>query len=259
MAIKTAEAALIVEATVRAITGFVNWAWGELDPNTGTIKPLSDGHWSQLSGSSWSSFRSFNINPRPIIWTSPVVDNQLVRYFTINIAAEYQGTISYLIHVSETGVFNGEETEYLIEEGNLNIPVFYGRYFHVTARVTGSELARMSIESSSKTYTIQINDVDSSTLDGTNTNRIIPLARPVSAIGDIKIAVKAAPSYPVNLYVSDTATSEVLIPVIKSKSNTTPSFALYGIDNDPRDGIVDITITAYPRQVIADGNIFAVE
>jgi len=46
-----------------------------------------------------------------------------------------------------------------------------------------------------------------------------------------------------------------LIPVIESKSNTTPTFALYGIDNDPRDGIVDIQITAMRQMVMFEGNI----
>jgi hypothetical protein len=59
--------------------------------------------------------------------------------------------------------------------------------------------------------------------------------------------------------VSDTATSEILIPVIKSKNTTTPTFALYGIDNDPRDGVVDITVTALPRQAMFRGNLVVLD
>jgi hypothetical protein len=59
--------------------------------------------------------------------------------------------------------------------------------------------------------------------------------------------------------VSDTANSEILIPVVKSKSSSAPSFALYGIDNDPRDGVVDITITALPRQAMFGGNLVVLE
>jgi hypothetical protein len=59
----------------------------------------------------------------------------------------------------------------------------------------------------------------------------------------------------VNLYVSDTATSQVLIPVVKSKG-ATPTFALYGIDNDARDGVVDISIKALPRQALIGGSLY---
>ena len=111
----------------------------------------------------------------------------------------------------------------------------------------------MRVTANTTVVEILIPNVDSSTLSGTNTNRVISLPAPVSLIKDIHIQVKAATSYPVNLYVSDTATSEILIPVVKSK--TTPSFALYGIDNDPRDGVVDITVKALPRQVMYGGNL----
>ena len=68
-----------------------------------------------------------------------------------------------------------------------------------------------------------------------------------------------ANNYAVNLYVSDTPTSKILIPVINSKSSSNPSFALYGIDNDPRDGIVDIKITALPRQAMFNGNLVVLD
>jgi hypothetical protein len=51
----------------------------------------------------------------------------------------------------------------------------------------------------------------------------------------------------------------VLIPIVKNKSNTAPTFALYGIDNDARDGVVDIKITALPRMVMYGGRLTVVE
>jgi hypothetical protein len=74
----------------------------------------------------------------------------------------------------------------------------------------------------------------------------------------MKIEPKAPTPYAVNLYVSDTPTSEVLIPVVKSKAAAAPSFVLYGIDNDPRDGVVDITLTTLPRQAMISGNMVVV-
>jgi hypothetical protein len=63
----------------------------------------------------------------------------------------------------------------------------------------------------------------------------------------------------VNLYVSSSATSVVGIPVVVSKSSTQPSFAVYGIDNDPRDATVDIMIKALPRQVMSGQKLRIIE
>jgi hypothetical protein len=46
--------------------------------------------------------------------------------------------------------------------------------------------------------------------------------------------------------------------VVKSKSAAAPSFVLYGIDNDPRDGVVDVTLTTLPRQAMTGGNLLVV-
>ena len=156
-------------------------------------------------------------------------------------------------------MFGGEELEYCIKDGDDNISAFYGRYVYVSAIVDGKELKRFSIETRTNKSTIKLVNVDTSTLSGSSSNRIIDLPREVSQIYDINIECSAATSYAVNLYVSDTATSEVLIPVVKSKSSTSPSIALYGIDNDPRDGIVDLTITALPRMLMNGGNLFVIE
>jgi len=95
-------------------------------------------------------------------------------------------------------------------------------------------------------------------LAGTNTARQITLPETLSAITDIYIQPKAAASYTPNLYVSATATSEVVIPVVKSKTST-PTFALYGIDNEPRDAVVDIMVTGIPRMVMEGNNLFVIQ
>jgi hypothetical protein len=81
----------------------------------------------------------------------------------------------------------------------------------------------------------------------------------------------------VDLYVSNTATSVLLTPIVISKTAggtymasgyyvddyfvnaTGASFALYGIDNQPRDGIVDISLKGLPRQVMAGGNLLVIK
>ena len=250
----TADASLSAQFTAEAITGFQFQSSGVID-DTGFIKPESLGTWSSLSGTSWSAWSNFTLNPQIIKVTSPLIDLGRVDYFTINISAELEGTVEYLIYVSETGDFTGEETETLVKDGDSNIPAFYGQFIYVIARADSQEFRRMTVTTDKTLKRITINDVNTSTLSGSITARQIAMPEVVSAITDIKISVRAATAYAVNLYVSDTATSEVIIPVVKSKNRTTPTFALYGIDNEPRNSIVDIDITALPRQVMIGGNI----
>lgn len=255
MAIQSASATLTADFTLLPITGFIPFSQGDIDAVSGAVKAQGTSSWRQLSGQSWSDFTNYIQSYASIRWTAPIIDLGAVQYFTLNIESEFSGSIYYIIYVSTTGEFTGEETEYCAVEGDYSVPGFYGQYVYVTAVVNGTELRRMTVTADTTVREYLITDVDSSTLSGSSSNRIIDLPAPVSLIKDIRIQAKAATSYAVNLYVSDTATSEVLIPVVKSKSGTSPSFALYGIDNDPRDGIVDIKISALPRQAMFAGNL----
>jgi hypothetical protein len=259
MATQNAAAALSSTVEFVAITGFIDYKQGLLDPTTVTIKPISNSRWGSLTGTTWGEFTNYRTASFPIKWTGPLNDNGDVRYFTLKITAEFQGSISYIVTTSETGAFTGEEDLYVIEEGNTNIPVFYGRYFYVTAIVVGNELIRFSCEASNKVVEYRYSNVNTSTLGGTTAIRTFTLPRPFSGMAEIAIHPQAAAVYAVNLYVSATATSQALIPVIHSKNGTAPTFTLYGIDNDPRDGVVDITIKAYPRQAMAGGSVYVIE
>lgn len=259
MAIQSASATLSATFDILPITGFVPYAQGLLDEQTGTIKATGASTWSALSGSTWASWSNYIQTFNEIRWTAPQIDLGAVQYFALNIQADFTGSLHYIVYVSETGAFGGEETQTVIEDGNYSVPGFYGRYIYVTAILNGTELKRLTITADTTVREYVIPNVDSSTLSGTNTNRVIALPTQVSLIKDIHIQVKAATSYAVNLYVSDTATSEILIPVVKSKSGSSPSFALYGIDNDPRDGLVDITVKALPRQVMFGGNLVVLD
>ena len=68
------------------------------------------------------------------------------------------------------------------------------------------------------------------------------------------IDVQAVDTYTMDVYVTDYPSSEVVVPVVKSKG-ANPTFALYGLDNFPRDGVVDINITALPQAVMFNGQI----
>jgi hypothetical protein len=256
MATVTATGSWTAEFQFIPITGFLLYQEGILDPVSGTIKANGRGRWDQQT--SWSTFTNYASSRDPIRWTGPLIDVGEIKYFTIAIETDFDGELSFRIHTSTTGSFSGEESEYIIEDGDFNVPAFFGRYVFVTAYVSGVELRRMIITTNSEKTTVYLSDVNTAELGGTVSNRILTLPNPASQIVDMKIEPKAASPYAVNLYVSDTATSEVLIPVVKSKSAAAPSFVLYGIDNDPRDGVVDVTLTTLPRQAMTGGNLLVV-
>jgi hypothetical protein len=257
MTTQIASAALTSTATLKAITGFINYRQGNLDSDN-VVRAITGGNrWGDVA--TWANFKSYQNNYLDIIWTAPVVDIGAIDYFTLNIETDVDGELFFKIYISDTGLFAGEETEYIITNGNYNVESFYGRYAYVTAFVVGRELRKLQITTNTNKITYDINNVTTSTLSGSSSERTITLPRAVSKITDIFISPKAPTAYAVNLYVSDTATSQVLIPIVKNKSNTAPTFALYGIDNDARDGVVDIKITALPRMVMYGGRLTVVE
>ena len=253
MATVTGSGTFTAEFACIPVTGVVLYEQGELDQITGSIKAQGRSRWD--SAPTWETFTKWILDPLPIKWTSPQIDLGETKYFNLSIDTEAIGTVSYLVYVSETGLFAGEESETLIEEGETSVEAFYGRFIIVTTILDGDEILNQTITTDSTTKTLEIVNVNTATLAGSNTARQIPISSPVSAITDIIVSVKALTSYAVNLYVSNTATSVVGIPVVVSKSSTAPTFAVYGIDNDPRDAVVDIMIKALPRQVMSGGKL----
>jgi len=256
MPTQSAQASLSSAFTIVPITGFINYSNGIIDIVTGAIKAQGRSRWGNIK--KWSSFINYITERDPIKWTAPVLDLGSVDYFNLEVTTEFDGTLKFFVHVSETGEFAGEESEYLIEDGTSTINSFYGRFVYVTAIVQGTTLSRMSIQSSREFDTIKLTNVNTATLSGTNTARVLSLPRTVSGIYDMDIQVKAMTPYAVDMYVSNTPTSKVGIPVVVSKSATSPTIAVYGIDNQPRDATVDVTLTVLNRMVMNSGRIVVI-
>lgn len=270
-----ADATLSSVFSMVPFTAFVPYADGILDPVSGTIKATGVSRWNNYV--LWSNFSDYRGQPQQIKWTAPLIDIGEVKWFTIATDAEFDGTCTYEISTSETGSFQGEETKTTVVEGDYDITAFYGRYVYVTAIVTGNELRRLNITTASTVKTFRLRDIDSSTLDGTISARVIPLPQPISRVMNIVIAPKVTTAYAVDLYVSSSATSDLVIPMVISKADTepyfitdyiatdyfvagaTPSFVLYGIDNQPRDATVDITLECLPRQIMTSGNMVTID
>jgi hypothetical protein len=239
-------------------TTFQSYQDGYIDVPSGSIKAKGTGRWSDLSGTTWNSFTNYILNNDPIRWTAPLIDLGRVDYFALSVDLDCDGDCEFLVSVSETGAFLGEERDYLIRNGDTNVPNFYGQFVYVTANVTGTELRRMTVTYDTTTKTILLKDVDTSTLSGSVSQRQIALPEQISGIVDLFIQPKTPTSYAVNLYVSDTANSQAVFPVVISKNASNPSFLLYGIDNDPRDSVIDIMINATPRMVMENNNLFII-
>jgi hypothetical protein len=269
-----AAADLSAQFTMIPLTAFLQINQGILDTVSGTIKAEGISRWNNYT--SWSNFGDYRGVLSEIIWTAPLIDVGELKYFTISTDAEFDGTMSYEIYTSTTGVFQGEEIKTTVVEGDFDIAAFYGQYVYVIARVSGNELRKLNITTSSVTSIRTLRDVDTSTLAGTVSSRAIPLSRPVSRVMNIVISPKTTTAYAIDLYVSNTATSEVLIPMVISKADSepyfvtdylvtdyfvegsTPSFVLYGLDNQARNGIVDINLEVLPRQIMTAGNIVTI-
>lgn len=266
---------LVVNSELIPRTAFLYQQQGLLDDVSATIKAQAGKtRWNDQD--TWENFSDFRGQPLPIIWTVDVIDVGDVKFFTMAIEAEFDGVASYEIYTSTTGLFLGEETETSVEEGDFDIPAFFGRFVYVTVYVSGAELRTLNITTSSETQTVSLRDVNTSTLAGTASARVIPLVRPVSRVLDIDIKAIAHTPYAVDMYVTDTPTSQMLMPMVISKADgdpyfvpdyiqdlyfiagESPSFALFGIDNIARDGLADITMTVLPRQVMTAGNMITV-
>lgn len=258
MALQTATAALTSTFSLRGHAMFLEINQGKLDFDTGSIQPVGRSTWSSLT--TWADFTSYQTEFDPIIWTTERIDIGAVDYFTVSINCDADGDVEYRIYTSETGIFGGEETVTEVNNGDLNVPAFYGQYLYVQALVPGGVLRRLTTttQRGSNYKIVRLQNVNTSTLTGTASGRVLNIPITLSSIVDIFVQPKSVTAYDFNVYVADTATSTVVTPVVLDKSVTTPTIALYGLDNYARDAVVDITITGLPQQAMEGNNIFVI-
>lgn len=236
---------------------------GTYNETTQKIYPLSTSTWSGLSGSTWATWNNWAYSTESqIVWAMPQINlGSTAKNFTMNITTDADGIVGYKVYTSMTGYLEGEETETVIANGATDVNSFYGRfvdvYVIVDKVVDMPTLSTVEIEIGvSAPEEIKFTDLDSATCSGSVSERFIPLTRAVSKIVDIKIQPhETATPYNLDVYVTNTPTSTYLIPKIVSKSISSPSFALVGVDNQPRDGVVDITLTILPRQYMSGNNL----
>jgi hypothetical protein len=234
---------------------------GILTTDRTQVIPENQGSWSDLSGTTWANLSSWTFAPaEELIWNTSGIDLGSERYFNLNIQTQANGSISYEVHTSNTGKFEGEETTTVITEEQQNVPAFFGRFVIVSVYVqysgTLNTLQSVEFTASNSKFTITLSNIDTSTLSGTVNARELDLGRPVSHIWNIDI--KAQPQeHQLDVYVTDYPTATVLIPVVVDTDPTEPKIKLVGLDNVPRDGTIDVEATVMGSQSMFNGNLIA--
>lgn len=228
---------------------------GSLDLNIGQVFPNNTGTWADLT--TWDSWTQYVTAPAdPMIWVTDILDLQQEQDFNLIIETTANGTVEYDVYTSATGEFAGEETVSSISQGDTGIASFTGRFVAVAVKVALTNglntLTNVSLKANNFQITDRMSAVDTSTLAGTSADRTLVPNKTFSKVTNLQITPITVTAYAVDFYVSSTATSTYVIPKIISKG-TNPHFALVGIDNQPRDATVDITITGLP-ELYMDGN-----
>lgn len=229
---------------------------GQLDPQTNTVIPNNTTTWADLT--TWDSWTSWSGTPAdPLVWFSDVVDLGTSTTFNLAIDCEANGVVSYSVMTSDTGLFAGEETQTDIDPGDTGISSFTGRFVLVVISVTAESglntISSVSIRANTRTIKLRINDLDTSTLSGTTSARVLELDRTIGGVVNWQITPKQITAYDLDVYVTNTPTSTHLVPQFISKTGLT--FALVGVDNHARDGIVDMNIEVLPEQYMQGNNL----
>lgn len=233
---------------------------GVYNEATNTIYAASNSTWSGLSSKTWDTWNAWAYSTQDTItWFAPRIEfGSVSKTFTLDIETESNATISYKVYTSQTGFFD-DYVETVIASGSTGVSSFTGRSCLIA--VIATRIIEMPMITSIKAsanvdnslIVLNFSQIDSSTLSGTNTNRTLPLGTTVSQVKDVKIMPNTVTAYNLDVYVTNTPTSTYVIPKVISRGTTSINFALVGVDNQPRDAVVDITVQALPEQYM-DGN-----
>lgn len=228
-----------------------------LEDNIGIVVPLDQGTWA--SWTAWDDQTAWISAPLDeLVWLIDRIDLERETYFNLNIETKAIGRVSYKVYTSTTGAFLGEETETVIAYNATNIAAFYGRYFMIAVIVLNNDnlqiLQNVEVSANTNTFAISRSGVNTNTFSGTTAARVIPLSRNVSHIWSISVQPQAT-AYNQDVYVTDYVAATTLIPTVVSKSRSAPSIKLVGLDNVPRDAVIDYEVIVMPEQRMDAGNL----
>lgn len=241
---------------------------GQLDEGLGIIVPINTGTWANLSNSSWSGWTGWiNVPADPIIWRTPVSDLNSNTYFTITTNTQVQGNVDYTVFTSFTGNFSGEETATTITSANVaNVDAFYGRYIVIQANVYNqgslTTINQFNFTTTTYSYSIRLQDLDSSTLTANGSGRILPIqGNTIGAIKNISITphkTTGGSRYVVADYIADNyfeETSYPTIAAIQGKGRMSPTVKLTDYLGNSQDCLFDAVVEVLPMQGYQGQNI----
>jgi hypothetical protein len=230
---------------------------GIFDSALGYVIPPDSGGWDDAA--SWDNFRQWAQQPaNPLIWALDPLDLGEIKTFNLKLITSAQGLVEYKIYVSNTGQFEGEETVTTIAQGAANVPAFTGQFVWIEVFVyrTGATnvLYGIEYEISEKPNKFSINNVNTSSLAGTSAARTLTLPKPVSAITNIQITPRQVSDYNLDVYVTDYPVCNTVLPRVITKTEPY-QIALIGLDNKPRDAVVDLLVEYLPEGYMQGNNL----
>jgi len=235
-----------------------------IDPRTGEVLPQGTTTWTSLSGTTWNDWTTWNknYNSQIVYYFGPVDISLQPKNFVLRIFTDSTAEISYEIYTSNTGAYTGEETKTVISQNQTGITGFYGS--KAVVAVIANAVAGIPIINSIRyewstvgQQQLTFSKINTSTLSGSSTARTLSLNANVGGITQVNIQPYEITAYAVDAYVTNTPTSTYLIPKVISNTSTTLTFALVGVDNQPRDGIVDINLETLPIQYMEGNNLLS--
>ena len=226
------------------------------DYQTREIVPNDTATWADIT--EWNSWTQWVSQPAdPMVWITDPIDLGEVKTFAVGVECDAIGQVSYEIYTSDTGAFEGEESTLVVNAGDSNVGAVTGQYFCIAVKVAKTSQApvifAVNYTVSEKTNQLLVNNLDTSTLTGTASLRTYTPTISTGSVKHIQITPHAVTSYAVDLYVSNTPTSDTVIPRIINKSPI--QFALVGVDNQPRDAVVDMVIEYLPKGQMVGNNL----
>ncbi len=234
---------------------------GIFDFENQVVTAPSTGTWASLT--TWAAWTNYATSTADTMtWLLDPVDLGDTKQFCLTINTQANGIVDYYVYTSDTGAFNGEEVETIILAEDTGIAAFSSRYYQIGVsverladpqQITGIEVRVVQTRNKFSIDNINTADIN----DGSTEGYVLPLGRPVGTITNVQITPQEVTPYALNVYVTDTPTSRTVIPYVTSKTGDAVSFSLIGVDNEPRDAIVDVLIEYLP-EMYRDGNALRV-
>ena len=202
----------------------------QFDTTLGFIIPENTGTWADFSGETWADWTQWiNAPADPMVHSLPPTDLTSNVYFNLTTKASVVGNLTYDIHVSQTGLFAGEEVTTTITapapgEVTGNLSAFYGRYVLVQANVVSTSgltsLHSLSYQVTNEPFEIRLNDLDLGELTANGNAYIVPLGKTVGAVTNMQTTPSLSPS------------GNVLITNTISKDRNAPTVGVYYLTTD---------------------------